>query len=122
MTVILGNNNTVEEKWKNIKQILKNKTEEVLVTREKEARKPWITEEIIEFINERKYKNQYNIKSQQNYKRIKNIIQSKSKEAKEKWLDNQCTVVEEYLKMGKLEKRKMGRLSRLCKNYSAQED
>ena len=97
MTVTPGIN-TVEEKWKNIKQILKNKAEEVLGIREKEARKPWITEEIIELINERrKYKNQINIESQQNYKRIRNVIQRKAKESKEKWLDNQCTIVEEYL-------------------------
>ncbi|CAI6343800.1 unnamed protein product [Macrosiphum euphorbiae] len=98
LMTVTPDNNTVEEKWKNIKQILKNKAEEVLGSREKEARKPWITEEIIELINERrKYKNQNNIDSQQNYKHIRNIIQRKAKEAKKKGLDNQCTEVEERM-------------------------
>jgi maltooligosyltrehalose synthase len=101
MTVTPGNN-TIEEKWKNIKQLLKYRAEEILETREKEARKPWIIEEIIELMNEkRKYKNQNNIENQQNYKCIRNVIQRKAKKSKEKWLDNQCTVVEEYLKRGK---------------------
>jgi hypothetical protein len=96
------NVDTVEEKWKNIKQILKYRAEEILETREKKARKLWIIEEIIELINERrKYKNQNNIENQQNYKRIRNAIQRKAKEAKEKWLHNQCTIVEEYLKRGR---------------------
>lgn len=99
---VTPNNNTVEEKWKNIKQILKNKAEEVLGIREKEARKPWITEKTIELINERrKYNNQNNVESQQNYKWKRNVIQRKAKEVKEKKLDNQCTVVEEYLKKGR---------------------
>lgn len=81
-------NNTVEEKWKNIMLILKSKAEEVLGTQEKEARKPWITEEIIKLISERrKYKNQNNTVSQQSYKRTRNVIQRKANEANEKWLD-----------------------------------
>lgn len=95
-------NNKVEEKWKNIKQILKNKAEEVSGSREEEARKPYITEQIIELINERrKYENQNNIENKQKYNRIRNVVQRKAKEAKEKWLDNQCSVVEEYLKRGR---------------------
>lgn len=59
LMTVTPNNITVKEKQKYIKQIKKNKAKEVLGSREKEARKPWITEEIIELINEkRKYKNQ----------------------------------------------------------------
>ncbi|VVC35438.1 Membrane bound O-acyl transferase, MBOAT [Cinara cedri] len=53
MTIPSGNK-TLEEKWKNIKQILKSKSEEVLGTQEKETQKLWITEKIVELINQRR--------------------------------------------------------------------
>jgi len=49
----------VENKWNNIKKILKSQTKKVIGTQKKDARKPWMTYEIVELINERgKYKNQ----------------------------------------------------------------
>jgi len=63
MTLTSGNK-AVEEKWKTIKQILESKAEEVLGTQEEEVKKPWIMEEIVELINERrKFKNQNNIEN-----------------------------------------------------------
>lgn len=83
MTVTPGNN-TLEEKWKNIKQMLKNKAEEVLGTREKDAWKPWTTEVILELMNEqRKYKNRNNIGSNHNYKHQKcHTMESKESQRK----------------------------------------
>jgi len=64
---------------------------EVIGTQKKNARKPWMTDEIVELINERrKYKNQNSTREQQQYKRIRNDIQKKIKKSKEEWLDEQC--------------------------------
>ncbi|KAL4083803.1 hypothetical protein QTP88_029119 [Uroleucon formosanum] len=43
-----------ENKWENIKEILKIQAEEVLGTQKKEPRKPWMTDEIVKLINERR--------------------------------------------------------------------
>jgi len=57
---------------------------------------------IVKLINERRrYKNQINTQEQQQYKRIRNEVQRKIKKAKEKWLDEQCKGIEEFLKKGR---------------------
>ena len=67
----------------------------------KDAGKPWMTDEIVELINERRrYTNQNNTPEQQHYKRIRNELQRKIKRAKEEWLDEQCKKAEEFLKRG----------------------
>lgn len=76
------NSHTVEEKWNIIKRTLKSQAREVIGSQRKESRKPWMTDEIIKLINERrKYKNQNNVQEQQIYKRIRNEIQRKIKKS-----------------------------------------
>lgn len=54
----IDNSHSEKIKWDNIQKILKYQTEQVLGTQTKDARKPWMTDEIVELINERsKYKN-----------------------------------------------------------------
>lgn len=69
-----------EIKWDNIKKILKSQAEKVIGTQKKDARKLWMTDEIVELINERrKYKNQISTQEQQQYKRKRNEVQRKVK-------------------------------------------
>lgn len=91
------NSHTTEKRWNIIKETIKCQAREVIGSQRKEAKKPWMTNEIIELINEkRKYKNQNNIQAQQIYKRIRNEIQRKIKKAKEEWLDGQCKTAEVF--------------------------
>jgi len=72
----------VENKWDNIKEILKSQAEEVTGSQKKDARKPWMTDEIVELINERRrYKNQNDTQKQQHYIQIRNDVQRKIKRA-----------------------------------------
>lgn len=60
---------SVENKWNNIKKIIKSQVEVVTGTQKKYARKPWMTDAIVELINERRrYKNQNSTHEQQQYK------------------------------------------------------
>lgn len=57
--LIIDNCHSEENEWDNIKTILKSQAEEVIGTPKKETKEPWITDEIVKLINERRrYKNQ----------------------------------------------------------------
>lgn len=76
----MDNCQSEENKWENIKEILKIQAKEVLGTQKKESKKPWMTDEIVKLINERRsYKIQINTQEQQQYKRIRNEVQRKIK-------------------------------------------
>jgi len=51
--ILIDNCHSEKNKWDNIKKILKSQAEEVIGTQKKDARKPWMTDEIVKLINER---------------------------------------------------------------------
>lgn len=92
----------VEKEWNNIKKSLTNATTEVIRHKETEIRNPWITKEIIELLEERrKYKSKTDEEGERKYKMLKWEIIRKCRKAKEEWLENRCTEIEEKIKMGK---------------------
>ena len=58
---------------------------------EKRARKPWITQEIISKMGERrKWKNVNNKEGRRNYRRLRNELKSATETAKKEYLENLC--------------------------------
>lgn len=85
-------NKSVEQNWQDIKASLMNKKiEHILQPKEKKAKKEWMTQDILNLMEERrKHKN----KNQNQYKQIHRTIRKKIKEAKELWLQESCKEIE----------------------------
>ncbi|VVC43972.1 Reverse transcriptase domain [Cinara cedri] len=65
------------------------------------TRKDWITAEIVNLIEERrKYKNLNSTKVQKRYRALTNLVIRESKEAKEKYLEENCSDIETLIKTG----------------------
>jgi len=67
-------------------------------------RKEWIAPEIVGLIGERrKYKNLNTVEHQRTYQALRNLIIRKSKEAKEKYLEEKCKEIDILMRTGKRE-------------------
>ena len=85
---------SVNDRWNNVKKALTESAEAVLGKSEKRKRAAWMTEEILQKMEERrKVKN-----DKSRYKEIHVDIQKKCREAKETWINKQCQEVEELEK------------------------
>ena len=74
----------MENSWTNIKSGLQEAAREVLGRRKCDKKNPWITDEVLDLIEERrKYKNANTEEGQACYKRIKNEICRNARKAKE---------------------------------------
>ena len=64
---------------------------------EKRARKPWITQEMISKMCERrKWKNVNNEEGRRNYRRLRNELKRETETAKKKYLENICNEIIEF--------------------------
>jgi seryl-tRNA synthetase len=82
----------VEELWRIIKNAIKSSVEKVIPNRGNRRRKAWMTEEILDLMEERRKQKH---RSCEQYRRVNKQITRKIKEAKEKWLIEQCEKIEE---------------------------
>ena len=65
----------VEVQWKNIKECVLDTVSDLVGEVEKRARKPWITQEMISKMNERrKWKNVNTEEGRRNYRRLRNEL------------------------------------------------
>ncbi|XP_049765311.1 uncharacterized protein LOC126094789 isoform X1 [Schistocerca cancellata] len=86
---------TVEEKWTWLKKAITEVGKENISTKKVAAKKPWVTEEILQLIDERrKYKHVPGKSGIQKYKSLRNEINRKCREAKTKWLQEKCEDIE----------------------------
>ena len=93
-----------EERWDELKRTIKEVAEEQLVSKRAETKKPWITTEIRELIEERrKYKNARNDDEVSLYKKLKNQVNRECKKARENWIENCCEEINENMKKGNTE-------------------
>src|SRR5713101_4722301 len=95
----------VNDKWKEIKKELKKAAEaEIGYTREKNIKKPWITNEMLnKMVERRKWKNVNTETGKKTYKEINNELRRKTDQAKEIWLRNECEEIEELEKKGRFD-------------------
>lgn len=72
---MIQGHNDVDNKWNNIKQCIVKSAEKVMEKRKIAARKEWITNNIVEMMNERrKYKNATDQQGMEKYRSLRNSI------------------------------------------------
>ena len=111
----------VEENWGRIKTAIIKSAEETIGRREKDIRKPWINEEIVQMFKERrKYKDAKDNKGKENYKKLKNEINRKCKKSKEEWFEENCKDIEQLMTRGQFDMayNKIGKMNQGGKNRS----
>lgn len=96
---------TVEEKWEGLKNLMTTTAEEVIgYGSSKEPRKPWITKEMIEKMEERRtWKHQTSDKARTEYRRLNNELRRETEKARNDWWSEQCTELEQLQRIGKHE-------------------
>ena len=98
----LTKDRNIEVEWSAIKGGLLQTAGAVLGYKKNQGRKPWITNEILTLIEERrKFKTRLDVEGQNKYKALKWQIIRKCRIAKEKWIEDRCGSVEAKLKVGK---------------------
>ena len=97
--VLLEQQQSIEEMWKNTKEILCEAAEEVLGFKESEARKPWISQEVLDLSDRRKWlkkeKANGDRQIQLAYNKLTKEIHQKARQCKEEWLRNQCIEIQQ---------------------------
>lgn len=81
----------IDEKWNVIKAVINDVSTEKLKTGERVKLKPWMTDEILDLMDQRrKFKN----KDEVMYHTLQRNIRSKIRQAKEEWLTIECKEIE----------------------------
>ena len=94
---------TTEDIWKQWKTIVLAETEKIIGYKTgARARKPWITEEMIQDMEERrKWKHQSSVEANQAYKRLNNKLRKTTDKAREAWWRQQCEDIEVMQRSGR---------------------
>ncbi|GFR84346.1 RNA-directed DNA polymerase from mobile element jockey-like [Elysia marginata] len=86
-----------------LKEVLVSTAEEVL-GRKRRTIQPWVTNEVLDLCDKRrelcKRKFGSNV-AMENYQLANKAVRKKMKEAKEKWIDDQCVAIEQGISSGK---------------------
>ena len=89
------NENTAEEDWNQIEEVLQNTAEKLLPPISRDRKQRWMNNSILELMKQRKsVKNKNTVK----YKSLNIKIQTESKKAKEAWIEEQCKELEDLEK------------------------
>ncbi|XP_068082613.1 uncharacterized protein, partial [Anabrus simplex] len=95
--------NTIEEEWIVMRNEVSRAAEEMLGRKKRSTKNQWITQEILDLMDERrKCKNARNEEDRKEYRRLKNQLDRKCKVAKEEWLKEKCKDVEGCMVLGKV--------------------
>ena len=84
----------IEREWECLKNGIKEAERKVLPKKSKKKDKEWMTNEILDLMEERRNNKQ----NTPEYKRINAVIQSKCKRRKEQWYNDRCAEIEELEK------------------------
>lgn len=90
----LQNITIIEQQWENLRDSITQAAQEVIPKQQKKAKKKWMTEEILNLMEQRR-------KCKENEKAYVSLhaqITTKCKEAKEKWLKDKCELIEQLQK------------------------
>jgi hypothetical protein len=92
----------VEVQWNNIKKCVLDTLSDLVGKVEKRARKPWITQETISKMDERrKLKNVNSEEGKKNYWRMRNELKRAIDNAKKEYLENICNKIMEFQRTGR---------------------
>lgn len=94
---------TTEERWKKLKRtVMESAVKHVGFERSKIAKKPWVTQEMLESMEaRRKWKNKNTEEGKKNYRKLNNELQRETEKAKQKWWENECKELEELDSRGR---------------------
>lgn len=84
----------IERQWNSLKENIQNATEKVLGYKKKQAKKEWMTEEILDMMEKRRLAK----RNTQKYNEIHQDIRHKIREAKNVWIAEQCKEAEKLHK------------------------
>ena len=87
-------NNEVDESSKNFREKILQPTEDILGHSRKRGKNPWITQEILDLIDERR---KHKATNEQEYRRVQKLVKKAVKQAKEKWHQKSCEEIEELI-------------------------
>jgi type I site-specific restriction endonuclease len=91
----------VEVQWNNIKKCVLDTVSDLVGKVERRARKPWITQEMISKIDERrKWKNVNNEEGRKNYRRLRNELKIATDKAKKEYVDSIRDEIIEFQRTG----------------------
>ncbi|KAG1714102.1 hypothetical protein GQR58_001748 [Nymphon striatum] len=93
----------INERWKDLKNIIiKGAKKHIGYNNRKRIRKPWVTANMLNKMDERKkWKNVNNTKGKEMYKKLNNELRRETESAREKWWEEQCTELENIDKKGR---------------------
>lgn len=91
----------INDDWEALKEAVTTAAETKLGTEKNTPIRPWITNKIVDLIEERrKYKNGKNDEDKRKYIVYRNMIIRESKKVKEEWLNDKCSSVDDFLSKG----------------------
>ena len=97
LCVIECESGNAEVQWNNIKECIIDTISDLVGKVEKRARKPYITQEMISKMGERrKWKNVNNEECRRNYRRLRNELKRATETAKKEYLENICNEIIEF--------------------------
>jgi len=87
----------VEVQWNNIKKCVLDTLSDLVGKVEKRARKPWITQQVISKMDERRrWKNVNTEEGRKNYRRLRNESKRATDNANKEYLENICNKIMEF--------------------------
>jgi len=90
-----------EVPWNNIKECVLDTISDLVGKVEQRARKPWITQEMISKMDERrKWKNVNTEEGRKNYRRLRNELKRATDNAKKEYLENICNEIMDFQRTG----------------------
>jgi len=99
---IACDNGNVKVQWNNIKECVLDTLSDLVGKVEKRARKPWITQEMMSKMDERrKWKNVNTEEGRRNYQRLRNELKRATDNAKKEYLENICNEIMEFQRTGR---------------------
>ena len=98
-----GNDGKIESQWTSLRDAIKAGATKVIgFQKGKVAKKPWVSEAMIERMSERrKWKCNNTEEGRKEYRRLNNELRRVTDEAREKWWEVRCNELEEYNKRGR---------------------
>jgi type I site-specific restriction endonuclease len=92
----------VEVQWNNIKECVLDTLSDLVGKVKNRARKPWITQEMISKMDERrKWKNANTEEGRKNCLRLRNVLNRATDNAKKEYLENICNKIMEFQRTGR---------------------
>ncbi|KAI5717433.1 hypothetical protein M8J77_005795 [Diaphorina citri] len=94
----------IKEEWDLMKNIILNSLENHVGRSVQRSRKEWITQDILDKMEERrKWKNDGTEHGRNQYKKLNNKLRRETDKAREKWMEEQCEKIEELERYSKTE-------------------